>query len=220
MWRKGNLPLNSQPLQQEGNRSCWTPERSRLCSQRAEWRVGTVLLGLKANYLLLFISCNIHLSFDIWVWWPWRRFFEGWREFQRLMEKLHSASRKHRKWKFCAILVHHGCNLSYGLVTFHLVCHLIFLYTFAFLLETFFQRDSGCPNGLLVFLWGLLWLFIHSHHDLQSGNSHLQLLHTGLLTQVVHKCWNQVMNERGLMKSEVSYFNTSTDIRKQAKTEK
>lgn len=58
---------------------------------------------------------------------------------------------------------------------------------------------------------------MHSHHDLQSGNTHLQLLHTDLLTQVVHKRWDQVTTERGLMESEVSYFNTSTDIRERAK---
>lgn len=61
-------------------------------------------------------------------------------------------------------------------------------------------------------------LFINSHHDLQSGNTHLQLLHTGLFVQVVHKCWDQVTAERGLMKIGVSYFNTSIVSRERAKT--
>lgn len=43
-------------------------------------------------------------------------------------------------------------------------------------------------------------------------------------TQIVHKHWDQVMTERGktpkLTKSEVSYFNTFTDIRERAKTAK
>lgn len=47
--RRWTLPLNSHPLQQEGNRSRWTPERSRLCSQRAECRVAMAAVGLKAN---------------------------------------------------------------------------------------------------------------------------------------------------------------------------
>lgn len=55
-----------------------------------------------------------------------------------------------KKSHFCANLIHHSCNLSYVLVPFHfLVCHLIFLCTSAFLLETCFHRDSRCLSGLL-----------------------------------------------------------------------
>lgn len=44
-----NLPLSSQSLQQEGKRSWRTPERSRLCLQRAECRVGMAAVGLKTS---------------------------------------------------------------------------------------------------------------------------------------------------------------------------
>lgn len=72
----------------------------------------------------------------------------------------------------------------------------------------------------------LLRLFIYLHRDLPNGNTHLQLLslHTRVFTQIVHKHWDQVMTEKGktpkLTKSEVSYFNTFTDIRERAKTAK
>lgn len=77
---------------------------------------------------------------------------------------------------------------------------------------------TECPAG--VFVRTLPRLLVHSHHDFHSGNTHPQLLHTGLFTLAVHKHWDQVTTGRGLMKSEVSHFSTSTGIRKRAKTAK
>lgn len=114
----------------------------------------------------LFIAFHIlQYSFEFWHWslkTTEEHFLRGggnsknlWRNYIQHPENIK---------KFCAILVHHSYNLSYGLVMLHLlVCHLIFLYPSAFLLETFFHRDSGCLSDLLVFLWGHYQGCLYTH---------------------------------------------------------